>query len=200
MPLQPSLRFLCIPLPAVSSAFLAVSLARSFGRHFGLTTFRMFNNGQFRLTLFAGSIACPRQVTPNPVPAPSPFWLKPAAVPSACRFHDVYRVFTYVSLAAKSWPYSCGTFRKMVSSRIPSPLFSGQALSGKLSQETFTGLPCSHRILPVERQVLSVATSRQLNMRLRVAMVAVWCIFPVFPHFWRNYRASAAPLINAERQ
>ena len=57
----------------------------------------------------------------------------------------------------------------MVSSRIPSPLFSGQALSGKLSQETVTRLPCSRRILPVERQVLSVVTSRKLNMRLRVA-------------------------------
>ena len=102
--------------------------------------------------------------------------------------YDVYRAFTYVGRAAKSWPYSCGVFGEMVSLRVPSPLFSGQALSGKLSQETVTSLPCSRRILPVERQVLSAAAARQLNMRLRVASnqtipkqsnarVSFFCIF-----------------------
>ena len=116
-----------------------------------------------------GEVEFPRLVTYIPVPAPLPVWLKPGAAPSARHLNDVYQAFTCVSHAVKSWPYSCGAFGKMVFSRIPSPLFSGQALSGKLSQETVTLLPCSRRILPVERQVLSVVTSRQLNMRLRVA-------------------------------
>jgi hypothetical protein len=45
MPLQPGLRFFCIPLPAAPSAFLTVGFASSYWRCFGLTTFRMFNAG-----------------------------------------------------------------------------------------------------------------------------------------------------------
>lgn len=111
--------------------------------------------GWFRLALFTGSAARPRQVAYIPVPAPLPVWLKPPATPSACSINDVYQAFTCVSLAIQSWPYPFGVFRKMVVSRFPSPPCGGLALSEELSQETVSRLPCPRRILPVERQVLS---------------------------------------------
>ena len=127
---------------------------------------------QARPALFAGSVARPRQGSIQPCSRS----IARLAQAWYCAF-GLFRLTTFIkrshvlAILSDPDPIPVALSGRWLF-RNPHPRFSAVGLlSGELSQETVTSLPCPRRILPVERQVLSVLTSRQLNMRLRVAIM-----------------------------